>query len=1234
MSPEVGLFRADDLSTVMAVRVYETLVPNDVRPFIGSASPPRWNTERIGPLPGVHCSVVIILRPGDLLMAADVESRTSFRHLDPKTPSRLHPSEAVAMLRECENLLKSRAPATAENPGSQGLKALKSVLVEYVQICIAERRAAPANHPSGPSTSPLDDEGIATKKAAHLVQAAQASHAATTRPADFGRTGTSGHSGGGDETDLVGGEERRAGSDEEEEEESGSESGAESDSKEKEEERPAEKAAHGDEVDTDAGGVADAQDRCGHVEAGAGRVLMSTGGAVANVASACIEGGDKYRMKVQAHGHPASTASYKSASADALAHLKRQEEENKKLRDENAGLRSEVVAERGRTEGLLATAAECLEAVKSLTERVAAAEQTAGTHVSKATATRTGVFTKVLDDRVALAQLASASINIVGGITHRIAPPPLPGPSPALPEEAIKAMRDDIVKAVTAVTQQALGTVGFTLLPNMLATMRRGRRGSSPSAGDLETAQRQRPEKRAGSGSAGDGDDAGHSKRSKGAGGNRAVGGDVPYRSRSGSPVLDMLKKKGATTRLLGPQSRGGGGGSAEGRTAAEEGLQAGGSSTHAAGRKGPEIPRPRASDVAPPPSDRGNADVNVEAVAVLPPHPTTDAGVSNVSGNVGAVGGHAGSVHPTTYPATGAGASNVGGGVEAVGGHASSVHPTTYPATGAGASNVGGGVEAVGVQADAVLLTTHTATRASANARLLPTGNVGGPPVDFQAPAIPVEMHQVDVGEDTISLGLDDDPVARELMEELVALQAPSQHPPIAVAAPTPRVVSQPVAGPSTVPTPHAGSHSITSPSPSAPCMEHPVAATAPPDTVPARSAHPPTGSSAAPTTGQHVADPTPSDPVAAMLLAVINARQVAAPSTHPLTTGPTAAPISLQPVAGATPSDSVSAMPAVAPSAAPTPVNLGEPVHHAAAEETPDEDVEIIQAAMEADEHATQRAALATSGNVDVEDRPAGVPASTQAGQTRASDRSGGDSVARHAVPSIPNLYPAGFIDVDQHFQTGQTASCFVHGPPLMKVLRSAVWFGVNWDPTKRKQQLTDIINRVSMCAVFGPVAASTARKTGEEGKRLAQAVAASSCAVWCFAETEAQVGDAAGEAKATAVLCGASTDFADLCHDVVMAVIETAVARQAALGEVPCNVTDELQGTALRKLYKNLEPKDDAEIIAWATIETLAFWGSYYAGGPLLRARGIEVPLDKKMDKDLENRGKKGLKGKHAV
>ncbi|CAI5531137.1 unnamed protein product [Closterium sp. Naga37s-1] len=205
---------------------------------------------------------------------------------------------------------------------------------------------------------------------------------------------------------------------------------------------------------------------------------------------------------------------------------------------------------------------------------------------------------------------------------------------------------------------------------------------------------------------------------------------------------------------------------------------------------------------------------------------------------------------------------------------------------------------------------------------------------------------------------------------------------------------------------------------------------------------------------------------------------------------------------------------------------------------------------------------------------------------------------------------------------------------GPPLMKVLRPAVWFGTGWEPAKRKQQLSDIINRACLCAAFGPVAVDAVPKTGADAKRIGQAVAASSCAVWCFAETVAEVGNAAGEAKAAALLCEASTDFADICHDVVVAVLETAVARQPVLGEVSCNVTDALQKDALRKACKGCDPTPDAEIIARATIETLAFWGSCNAGGPLLRARGIQVPLDKQMEKDMDNRGKKGQKGKHAA
>ncbi|CAI6005522.1 unnamed protein product [Closterium sp. NIES-65] len=170
----------------------------------------------------------------------------------------------------------------------------------------------------------------------------------------------------------------------------------------------------------------DAQDRGGDVEVdvtnvaeqGAGRDPMSTGGRGTNAASI----GDKSRRKAPAHGQPALTTSFKSALVAALPNVKRLEEENRRLRGENTGLRSALDAEKGRTKGLLATAAGCLEGVKSLTERVVAAEQTAGTHVSNATAAMSTVFAKVLDDWVALVKMCgSMAVPLVGEITKELA---------------------------------------------------------------------------------------------------------------------------------------------------------------------------------------------------------------------------------------------------------------------------------------------------------------------------------------------------------------------------------------------------------------------------------------------------------------------------------------------------------------------------------------------------------------------------------------------------------------------------------------------------------------------------------------------------------------------------------------------------------------------------------------------------------------------------------------------
>ncbi|CAI5522609.1 unnamed protein product, partial [Closterium sp. Naga37s-1] len=48
-----------------------------------------------GPLPGRHCSVLLVVRPGDLLLPDEEEIGTFYRHLDPKTSSKRHEEEVA-----------------------------------------------------------------------------------------------------------------------------------------------------------------------------------------------------------------------------------------------------------------------------------------------------------------------------------------------------------------------------------------------------------------------------------------------------------------------------------------------------------------------------------------------------------------------------------------------------------------------------------------------------------------------------------------------------------------------------------------------------------------------------------------------------------------------------------------------------------------------------------------------------------------------------------------------------------------------------------------------------------------------------------------------------------------------------------------------------------------------------------------------------------------------------------
>ncbi|CAI5962644.1 unnamed protein product [Closterium sp. NIES-65] len=79
-----------------------------------------------GPLPGRHCSVLLVVRPGDLLLPHEEEIETFYRYLDPKTSSKRHEEEAANILRffgECvkAELNREGREGTAKPPSAEVL---------------------------------------------------------------------------------------------------------------------------------------------------------------------------------------------------------------------------------------------------------------------------------------------------------------------------------------------------------------------------------------------------------------------------------------------------------------------------------------------------------------------------------------------------------------------------------------------------------------------------------------------------------------------------------------------------------------------------------------------------------------------------------------------------------------------------------------------------------------------------------------------------------------------------------------------------------------------------------------------------------------------------------------------------------------------------------------------------------------------------------------------------------
>ncbi|CAI7774059.1 unnamed protein product [Closterium sp. NIES-53] len=166
--------------------------------------------------------------------------------------------------------------------------------------------------------------------------------------------------------------------------------------------------------------------------------------------------------------------------------------------------------------------------------------------------------------------LAAAQTNIAAAITRNIAvlppPPPQPtppAPTPALQDELVKSFKADVLKAVTEATQHSFVASGLKLMAEVIGNVAPGRRGSSPSANDADTAQRREANKQ-GQKRAGGENYAGSVRRSKGAEGRRGVGAVGPSGLQAGGPsVVDQLKKNGA--RVIRSHSNGDGICSADG---------------------------------------------------------------------------------------------------------------------------------------------------------------------------------------------------------------------------------------------------------------------------------------------------------------------------------------------------------------------------------------------------------------------------------------------------------------------------------------------------------------------------------------------------------------------------------------------------------------------------------------------------------------------------------------------
>ncbi|CAI5533811.1 unnamed protein product [Closterium sp. Naga37s-1] len=115
----------------------------------------------LAPLPGRHCSILLVVRPGDLLLPDEEQIETLYRHLDPNTSSKLHEEEAAKVLRQevagtgllsvnvltwsldhMDDVHRSYDPLIVESSKLVGVKVLRLELVRVLEMAALNTREA------------------------------------------------------------------------------------------------------------------------------------------------------------------------------------------------------------------------------------------------------------------------------------------------------------------------------------------------------------------------------------------------------------------------------------------------------------------------------------------------------------------------------------------------------------------------------------------------------------------------------------------------------------------------------------------------------------------------------------------------------------------------------------------------------------------------------------------------------------------------------------------------------------------------------------------------------------------------------------------------------------------------------------------------------------------------------------------------------------------------------------